>query len=106
GLRKVKNLNKELDKLITTSTEFLASEIKDNGKFIYGYFSHFDREINFYNNLRHASSTYAMIEGLKYLNRSVTVARKPINYLIQNKLIKRNDETYFVYDDTNDMNEI
>ena len=106
GLRKVKNIHDELDQLITTSTEFLASEIKDNGKFIYGYFSHFDREINFYNNLRHASSTYAMIEGLKYLNRSVTVARKPINYLIKNKLIKRDDDTYFVYDDTNDMNEI
>lgn len=106
GLRRVKNIHEELDRLITTSTEFLASEIKDNGKFVYGYFSHFDREINFYNNLRHASSTYAMIEGLKYLDRSVAVARKPINYLIKNKLIKSDDDTYFVFDDTNDMNEI
>ena len=43
--------------------------LSDTGRYQYGYFPHFDKEINFYNILRHASSTYALIEGLDYLGR-------------------------------------
>ena len=61
GLRKIKDLHKEIDSLIESSTKFLKSMLLDNGKYIYGYFPHFDREIDFYNILRHSSSTYALI---------------------------------------------
>ena len=43
--------------------------LSDTGRYQYGYFPHFDKEINFYNILRHASSTYALIEGLDYLEK-------------------------------------
>ena len=43
--------------------------ILDNGRYIYGYFPHFDNEINFYNILRHSSSTYALVEGLGYIEK-------------------------------------
>ncbi|MDM5672147.1 poly(glycerol-phosphate) alpha-glucosyltransferase, partial [Staphylococcus aureus] len=63
GLRKVNDLNNEIDQLIESSTNFLQNMLLDNGKYIYGYFPHFDNEIGFYNVLRHSSSTYALIEG-------------------------------------------
>ncbi|RTX85403.1 poly(glycerol-phosphate) alpha-glucosyltransferase, partial [Mammaliicoccus vitulinus] len=63
GLRFIEDLSSEIDSMIETSTEFLKNQIQDSGQYIYGYFPHFDKEIDFYNNLRHSSSTYALIEG-------------------------------------------
>ncbi|MFS2235903.1 hypothetical protein [Staphylococcus hominis] len=76
GLRKVDHLGSEIDQLIESSTHFLQNMLLDNGKYIYGYFPHFDNEIGFYNILRHSSSTYALIEGLAYLGESLQPVEK------------------------------
>lgn len=49
--------------LISRSTRFLGQQVNQDGRYIYGYFPCFDRRINTYNVLRHASSTYALLEG-------------------------------------------
>ncbi len=57
-------LNKaETERLIRTGADFLTKNNHWDGKFTYGYFSCFDKEINFYNMLRHASTLYAMTEA-------------------------------------------
>lgn len=53
----------EVAHLIQTSASFLAEQVQSDGKFTYGYFSCFDKEIRFYNILRHASTLYAMAEA-------------------------------------------
>ena len=105
GLRKVAHLESEIDQLIESSTHFLQNMLLDNGKYIYGYFPHFDNEIGFYNILRHSSSTYALIEGLAYLGESLQPVEKAIDYVISNQLLEVEDKAY-VYDDTEDANEI
>ncbi len=77
----------------------------DNGKYIYGYFPHFDNEIGFYNILRHSSSTYALIEGLSYLGKSLQPVEKAIDYVISNQLLEVDDKAY-IFDDTEGANEI
>lgn len=52
-----------LSSLIDSSSSFLAGQVGDDGRFVYGWHPCFDREIQAYNGLRHASTTYAMIEA-------------------------------------------
>jgi hypothetical protein len=52
-----------INRIIDQSSQYLASQINQSGRFRYGYFPCFDQEIPGYNILRHASTTYAMIES-------------------------------------------
>ncbi|MCO7597221.1 MULTISPECIES: Mur ligase family protein [Pseudomonas] len=48
---------------IVTAAGFLSRQVKDSGQFVYGYFPCFDRTIQNYNTLRHASTAYSMVEA-------------------------------------------
>ncbi|WP_458734632.1 UDP-N-acetylmuramoyl-tripeptide--D-alanyl-D-alanine ligase [Zobellella taiwanensis] len=49
--------------LVASASEFLACQVKNSGEFVYGHFPCFGRNITNYNALRHASTTYAMLEA-------------------------------------------
>lgn len=53
----------QLCNIVSDSSLFLASQVNDNGRFIYGWHPCFDRQIKTYNSLRHASTLYSMIEA-------------------------------------------
>jgi hypothetical protein len=82
GRRIVRQLDDDLlTTLISDSSEFLARQVGADGRFVYGYHPCFDRTIGAYNTLRHASTTYSMIEAyevtgsadlLKAIERSQT----------------------------------
>jgi|SRR5690554_562528 len=49
--------------LVASSSRYLASQVQASGRFHYGWHACFDRPIRTYNSLRHASTTYAMVEA-------------------------------------------
>lgn len=49
--------------LIEQSSSFLSRQVLQDGTFVYGLFPCFDRRVPGYNTLRHASTTYAMLEA-------------------------------------------
>ncbi len=51
------------DTLIAGASHYLATQVGPDGRFAYGWHPCFDRPINTYNSLRHASSLYAMLEA-------------------------------------------
>lgn len=64
GRREITHLQPDqIETLIKDGSQFLASQVKENGRFIYGWHPCFDREIKAYNSLRHASTLYSMIEA-------------------------------------------
>lgn len=98
GIRKVERLDTEIYQLIKQSTHFLASQIKENGQFAYGYFPCFSKKIKTYNILRHASTLYAMAEGYELL-RDQNILRAiegGIRYLIDHSIVYYDDRAYVV----------
>jgi len=90
GYRKIESLTAPLvQQLVESASNYLAHEVNISGQFTYGYFPCFGRKINAYNNLRHASSTYAMIEAydLNPSHKLKDAINRSIKYLVS-KLIK------------------
>ncbi|MEB2843164.1 UDP-N-acetylmuramoyl-tripeptide--D-alanyl-D-alanine ligase [Endobacterium cereale] len=51
--------------MVRSGSDYLARQVGGDGRFVYGYHPCFDRQISAYNTLRHASTTYAMIEAFE-----------------------------------------
>ncbi|MFU1801549.1 hypothetical protein ACM28O_14090 [Lactiplantibacillus pentosus] len=49
---------------------FLVNQLKDNGKFVYGYFPARQKVLSNYNVVRHFSSLYALLEAIPFTNRT------------------------------------
>lgn len=92
GRRVIEPLDTDnVTRMIETSSDYLAGQVKKSGRFNYGWFPCFDRSINTYNTLRHASSTYAMLEGWE-----VTQDEK-LKSAIKRSLAYLNDELIKTY---------
>lgn len=66
GVRELQGDKKEhLKQLITKDADFLYRQIHDNGRFVYGYFPAYDRELKGYNTVRHCTSIYALLESFE-----------------------------------------
>lgn len=90
GRRVIERLDVDIvTTLIEDASRYLATQVKSDGKFQYGWHPCFDRPINAYNTLRHASTLYAMLEAWEVTREPALEAaiRRGLDYLMR-KLIK------------------
>ncbi|WP_368652490.1 hypothetical protein AB4Y30_12105 [Ornithinibacillus sp. 4-3] len=104
GIRKIPNLKREIERIIKKSTYYLKRQVQFSGKFNYGYFSAFAKNIGTYNILRHASSLYSMLEGYEVIKdkKILDAASKSLKYLIDFSLIYKDRQTAYIVDQAND----
>jgi UDP-N-acetylmuramoyl-tripeptide--D-alanyl-D-alanine ligase len=87
GRRRIDRLSEaDVLALIKSSSAYLARQVKTEGRFVYGYHPCFDRSINTYNTLRHASTTYSMIEAWEQTKDGALKAAidRSLDYLTRN----------------------
>lgn len=107
GHRKLLPLSAETTQpIIEMSTNYLARQVQPSGQYVYGYFPCFGRTIDTYNSLRHASSTYALIEGYEachsfdaYRNDEAKLALANMKVSIDNAMSYLIEELIQTYDD-------
>lgn len=94
GRRQIEELTiQHVEHLIKTSSQYLASQVQPSGCFYYGWHPCFDREIEFYNALRHCSTIYSMVEAWEitqdeHLLQAIQLA---LDYAITNFVKKSKD---------------
>lgn len=99
GRRKIDEVDKKTAKeVITSSSKFLSNLVGEEGKFIYGYYPTYDRELTSYNILRHAGTTWSMILQYKITKDEtlLPIIDKTINYLLSNIKYKDNNTAYVI----------
>lgn len=92
----------EVKMLIDSGQKYLSGLSKEDGSFVYGYFSYFDREINYYNMLRHSSTIYSMIEAYEFnpTEEAAQAIKKGIDFLIREKVYMAEEkDTAYVIDE-------
>ena len=86
GVRKIIGDNKaHIKEVVIQNAAFLHGEIQDTGRFIYGYFPAYNREIKSYNTVRHCTAVYALLETLEvdYKQEYLVKIRSAMQYAIQ-----------------------
>lgn len=101
GIRGISNNKKQhFQQLIEQNSAFLHDQIQENGKFIYGYFSAYDRDIRNYNTVRHCTSVYALLETFEVQNKPEYWPKihAAIHYALTNFYKEKDPETAFTID--------
>nr|WP_250896919.1 poly alpha-glucosyltransferase [Acinetobacter pittii] len=101
GIRAISSNKKQhFQSLIEKKSAFLHDQIQENGKFIYGYFSAYDRDIRNYNTVRHCTSVYALLETFEVQSKPEYWPKihAAIQYALSNFYKEKDSETAFMID--------
>ncbi|ECQ6351918.1 TPA: poly(glycerol-phosphate) alpha-glucosyltransferase [Listeria innocua] len=99
GRRKVERLTPEITAtLVENAGEYLAHQVNATGEFNYGWFACFDKKIKHYNSLRHASTTYSMLEAYELTGNKAILeaATKALTYLEKHFIYEKDDMAFLI----------
>ncbi|VXA57796.1 conserved hypothetical protein [Acinetobacter proteolyticus] len=91
---------KHFKKMIEANAEFLSRQIQTDGRFAYGFFPAYDREIRSYNTVRHCTSVYALLETLEIQSHHVFIEKiqLAIDYALRLFYIEKQTKLAYMLD--------
>jgi len=101
GRRVIKLIDsRAVDPVMIKASEYLYDMIKADGKFIYGYYPIYHKEIDNYNILRHAGSIWSLITLYRITKDDTLIPKlnSAIDYLTRGYLVQKNDDTVYVFE--------
>ncbi|MBF2472835.1 poly(glycerol-phosphate) alpha-glucosyltransferase [Listeria welshimeri] len=99
GRRKTTLLKPEIvAELVGNAGRYLANQVNAMGEFNYGWFACFDKKIKHYNSLRHASTTYSMLEAYELTEDEfiLEAAANALAYLQKNFIYEKEDLAFLI----------
>lgn len=99
GRRSTKQLTPDaVFELVGNAGNYLASQVNQTGEFNYGWFACFDKKIKHYNSLRHASTTYSMLEAYELTGDKTILeaATSTLTYLEQNFIYEKDELAFLI----------
>lgn len=99
GRRNTDNLTPdEVLKLVENAGSYLAHQVNGTGEFNYGWFACFDKKIKHYNSLRHASTTYSMLEAYELTENQAILeaATSALTFLEKNFIFEKGEVAYLI----------
>ncbi len=90
--------------LISTSSQFLANWVQDDGRFIYGYYPTYDNKIDNYNILRHTGTIWSLIAHYKTTRDETLIPKieSTTNLLVSDYMEYPKDDIAFVVERKSD----
>lgn len=91
GRRVLERMDKETAlEVVKTSSEYLAMQVGPDGRFAYGFYPVFDKEIPGYNIMRHASSIWSLICAYRLTGDRFTLHQleSAVEYMVANIFAK------------------
>ncbi len=87
-------------KMIAGNAQFLYQQIQQDGRFAYGFFPAYDREIRSYNTVRHCTSVYALLETLAIQSHQgyIDKIQSAIAYALQHFYIEKQAKLAYMLD--------
>ena len=96
--RNIKELpSNEAKKIVESASDYLVSQIKEDGTFVYGYHATKDKMLTGYNNVRHAGTLWALINCYDKGASNSKEYKKAIDkatYYLTNNISKKSDNIY------------
>ncbi|MBC1588487.1 poly(glycerol-phosphate) alpha-glucosyltransferase [Listeria welshimeri] len=99
GHRKTTLLKPEIvAELVGNAGRYLVNQVNATGEFNYGWFACFDKKIKHYNSLRHASTTYSMLEAYELTEDEfiLEAAANALAYLQKNFIYEKEDLAFLI----------
>lgn len=99
GRRKTTLLKPEIvAELVGNAGRYLANQVNATGEFNYGWFACFDKKIKHYNSLRHASTTYSILEAYELTEDEfiLEAAANALAYLQKNFIYEKEDLAFLI----------
>ncbi|MBC1609954.1 poly(glycerol-phosphate) alpha-glucosyltransferase [Listeria welshimeri] len=99
GRRKTTLLKPEIvAELVGNAGRYLVNQVNATGEFNYGWFACFDKKIKHYNSLRHASTTYSMLEAYELTEDEfiLEAAANALAYLQKNFIYEKEDLAFLI----------
>lgn len=108
GVRLLQNPKQEIQTYLTAGEDYLARQIDDDGKFVYGYFPAMQRVLTNYNSVRHFSSIYALMEAIAATGSDddITKARTALQWGIEHLTVVKDDACFAIEHPKNGTPEI
>ncbi len=89
-------------RLLVNAGGFLVDQVNADGSFIYGFYPRFDKPIENYNILRHASTIWSLICQYRVTGDAslITVIESSIDYMLESVVYK--DDSAYLYESKDD----